>query len=107
MAVDSYVWLHKGIVSCAIELGLGTPTTKYIDYCKKRVNMFLSNNISVVMIFDGSKLPSKGNTEVNREKRREEAKSKAMEYYKAGEHEMARKKFESIDLTPEMAMKLY
>lgn len=29
LAVDGYVWLHKGAFSCAQELCLGQPTNKY------------------------------------------------------------------------------
>jgi hypothetical protein len=29
VGVDAYGWLHRGIVSCAVELALGKPTTKY------------------------------------------------------------------------------
>lgn len=29
LGVDAYVWLHRGIISCATELALGKPTKKY------------------------------------------------------------------------------
>lgn len=28
IAVDAYVWLHRGVCSCATELATGEPTTK-------------------------------------------------------------------------------
>lgn len=28
IAVDGYVWLHKGAYGCAVELGMGKPTTR-------------------------------------------------------------------------------
>lgn len=28
IAVDAYVWLHKGIYACATDLATGKPTTK-------------------------------------------------------------------------------
>ncbi|KAJ2765219.1 Rad2 nuclease, partial [Coemansia nantahalensis] len=30
VGVDSYIWLYKGAFSCAVEVGLGTATTKYV-----------------------------------------------------------------------------
>ena len=31
IAVDGYVWLHKGVYSCATDLALGKQTTKCVD----------------------------------------------------------------------------
>lgn len=30
VAVDAYVWLHKGIFTCATELATGKPTSRYV-----------------------------------------------------------------------------
>jgi hypothetical protein len=30
-AVDAYGWLHRGSISCAIELAQGKPTQKYVE----------------------------------------------------------------------------
>ena len=29
VGIDAYVWLHKGVISCAAELAHGQPTTRY------------------------------------------------------------------------------
>jgi exonuclease-1 len=31
VAVDAYVWLHRGAYACASELALGKPTHKYVN----------------------------------------------------------------------------
>jgi exonuclease-1 len=36
LAVDGYVWLHKGAFSCAQELCLGQPTQKYAPRSSRR-----------------------------------------------------------------------
>lgn len=35
LAVDGYVWLHKGAFSCAQELCLGQPTNKYASFSSR------------------------------------------------------------------------
>lgn len=37
VAVDGYVWLHRGVFSCAVDLARGIPNTAYVSYFKKRV----------------------------------------------------------------------
>ncbi|KAJ8462326.1 hypothetical protein ONZ45_g17974 [Pleurotus djamor] len=36
VAVDAYVWLHRGVFSCATELATGKKTHKYVDYAMHR-----------------------------------------------------------------------
>lgn len=38
VAVDSYVWLHRGLFTCAQELCLGTPTDKCVSCACCRSN---------------------------------------------------------------------
>jgi hypothetical protein len=37
VAIDAYVWLHKGTFSCALELAQGKHTDNYTRYCMKKV----------------------------------------------------------------------
>lgn len=60
--------LHKAIYTCAEDLAEGRETDEYINYCVRRVEMLQSYSIRVVMVFDGGKLPSKNNTEDERER---------------------------------------
>ncbi|KRX00552.1 5'-3' exonuclease, C-terminal domain [Pseudocohnilembus persalinus] len=106
-AVDTYAWLHRGFYSCGIELGQGIQTEKWLEFCLKRVEMLLNNNIKVVMVFDGHKLPSKKGTEGERDKKRRDAKQQALEYLRNGDRYKANEKFaSSVDLTPQMAFQL-
>ncbi|KAI8594072.1 PIN domain-like protein [Geranomyces variabilis] len=107
IAVDSYVWLHRGAFACALELGTGQHTTKYIGYCMRMVNLLLSNDITPIMIFDGGVLPMKAPTERSRHKRREENKRKAHQLLQAGQKTKALECFQSsVDVTPHMAAAL-
>ena len=37
VAVDGYVWLHRGIFSCAVDIARGIQNEAYVSYFKKRV----------------------------------------------------------------------
>ncbi|CAD8115963.1 unnamed protein product [Paramecium primaurelia] len=107
IAVDTYCWLHKGIFLCAQELSDGRETNEHINYCLKKVEQLKKYNITVVMVFDGAKLPSKKSTEEEREKKRNDNLQKHLEYKQQGEKDKAYVKLvESIDVTPQMASKL-
>ncbi|KAF9429972.1 Rad2 nuclease [Podila epigama] len=104
LAVDGYVWLHKGAFSCAQELCLGQPTQKYVIYFMRQIEMFKFFGVKPYVVFDGGYLPSKAATEDERLSRREESKKQAMELLKAGKSKQALEQFRKcVDVTPEMA----
>ncbi|XXH01393.1 hypothetical protein Hte_007753 [Hypoxylon texense] len=107
LGVDAYVWLHRGAVSCAIELAQGKPTRKYVDFAMSRVRMAKHFGITPYLVFDGGYLPSKATTEASRRKRREECKKVGLELLKAGKPSQAHAELQkAIDVTPEMARHL-
>jgi len=57
VAVDTYCWLHRGAFGCAQKLGTGEPTTAYITYCLKYINVLRENGLNPILVFDGRKLP--------------------------------------------------
>ncbi|KAK3827423.1 MAG: PIN domain-like protein [Benniella sp.] len=104
LAVDGYVWLHKGAFACAQELCLGQPTQKYITYFMRRIELFKHFGIKPYVVFDGGYLPSKAATEQDRLSRREESKKLAMDLHKAYKSKEALEQFRKcVDVTPEMA----
>ncbi|TLS24084.1 hypothetical protein PpBr36_08302 [Pyricularia pennisetigena] len=107
LAVDAYGWLHRGAVSCALELAQGKPTRKYVDFAMHRVKMVKYFGATPYIVFDGDFLPSKALTEASRAKRREESRKAGMELLKAGKPAQAYLEFQkAIDVTPEMARHL-
>lgn len=38
VAIDAYVWLHKGTFSCALELAQGKHTDNYTRYCMRKAS---------------------------------------------------------------------
>ncbi|KLU84789.1 exonuclease 1 [Magnaporthiopsis poae ATCC 64411] len=107
LAVDAYGWLHRGAVSCALELAQGKPTRKYVDFAMHRVRMVKYFGATPYLVFDGDFLPSKAMTESSRAKRREDSKKAGMELLKAGKPAQAYLEFQkAIDVTPEMARHL-
>ncbi|KAH8888618.1 hypothetical protein GQ53DRAFT_843538 [Thozetella sp. PMI_491] len=104
LGVDGYGWLHRGAIACAIDLALGKPTRKYVDYAMHRVNMMKYFGVTPYIVLDGDFLPSKAGTEASREKRREASKKTGMELFKAGKQTQAFTELQkAIDVTPEMA----
>jgi exonuclease 1 len=88
VAIDAYVWLHRGAFSCAEKLARGEITTgytlqiifgrqnntnvtrgfacSYVGYGMKMLNMLISHNIKPIMVFDGRRLKAKEATEKKR-----------------------------------------
>ena len=116
VGVDAYVWLHRGAFSCAWDLALGNPTTKYlfppnshtytryVDYAMHRIKMFRHYGVEPYVVFDGDYLPSKVHTEDSRESKRAEYLSAGMRYYSQNQNSKATEQFQKcVDITPEMA----
>ncbi|OBZ67329.1 Exodeoxyribonuclease 1 [Grifola frondosa] len=107
MAVDGYVWLHRGTYGCAAELATGKKTTRYVDYAMHRVRLLRHHGIQPYVVFDGGPLPAKKGTEVERKKRRDENLSRANAFAAQGKHSQAREFYvKCIDVTPQMAYQL-
>jgi exonuclease 1 len=107
LGIDGYGWLHRGAISCAIELAQGRPTRKYVDFAMHRVRMFKHFGVTPYFVFDGDYLPSKAGTESSRESRREASRSAGLELLKAGKSAQAYQELQkAIDITPEMARHL-
>ncbi|KAL4936378.1 hypothetical protein BDV06DRAFT_205159 [Aspergillus oleicola] len=107
LGVDAYGWLHRGTVACAVDLVLGKPTTKHIDFVLGRVRMLLFFGVKPYLVFDGDNLPSKAGTEQDRHQRRKESKSLGMELYRKGRTAEAYQEFQkAVDVTPLMARQL-
>lgn len=104
MGVDVYGWLHPGTIPCAVDLALGKPTTKYVDYAMHRVRMLLHYGITPYIVFDGNYLPSKAGTELSRAASRAEAKRKGLDLLRMGKSAAAHMELQkAVDVTPEMA----
>ncbi|RSL50029.1 hypothetical protein CEP53_008939 [Fusarium sp. AF-6] len=107
LGVDAYGWLHRAAYCCALELGQGKPTQKYINAAMMRVRMLRHFGVTPYMVFDGDYLPSKAATEDSRAKKRDDRKKVAMELLRAGKPAQATQEFQKcIDITPEMASAL-
>ncbi|OCK79308.1 exonuclease-like protein [Lepidopterella palustris CBS 459.81] len=104
IGVDAYGWLHRGTVSCAIDLALDKPTMKYVDFAMSRVRMLVHFGITPYIVFDGDYLPSKACTEKERAARRKESKRVGLELLKLGKTSQAHLELQkAVDVTPEMA----
>ncbi|KAH9913905.1 PIN domain-like protein, partial [Amylocystis lapponica] len=107
VAVDAYVWLHRGTYGCAPELATGRRTTKYVEYAMHRVRLLRHHGIQPYIVFDGGPLPAKKGTESERKKKRNENLARAHALAAQGKHAQAREYYvKCIDVTPQMAYQL-
>ncbi|KAF3203565.1 Rad2 nuclease [Orbilia oligospora] len=107
VAVDAYGWLHRGVISCAVDLALDKPTKRYVDYAMHRVRMLQHYGVTPYLVFDGDYLPSKKVTELDREKRRKSSRETGLELLRLGRASQAQSELQkSIDVTPLMARRL-
>ncbi|RPD69427.1 PIN domain-like protein [Lentinus tigrinus ALCF2SS1-7] len=107
LAVDGYVWLHRGTYGCAAEVATGKPTSKYVEYAMHRVRLLRHYGIQPYLVFDGGPLPAKQGTEDGRKQRREENLSRANTLAAQGKHSQAREFYvKCVDVTPQMAYQL-
>ena len=107
IAVDGYCWLHRAVYGCCIELCTNVETNRWLTYITSWIDMLLSYNIKVYMIFDGAALPSKGGTESNRKELREENLEKGLNYLNSNDRENAQRYLSrAVNVTPLMASRL-
>ncbi|KAL8278126.1 hypothetical protein RQP46_009450 [Phenoliferia psychrophenolica] len=107
LAVDAYVWLHRGAYGCAEDLAQGKPTVQYVNYSMHRVRMLKHFGVTPLIVFDGGLLPSKMGTEGDRERKRTDALAKGTAFLAEGKKGLARDCFvKAVDVTPEMAYQL-
>lgn len=120
LAVDAYVWLHRGVYACAMEVATGKKTTRfvlktplvtliltrsrYVEYAMARVRLLRNFKIQPYIVFDGGPLPAKRGTETDRKRKRDENLTEANRLAAQGKHSQAREYYvKCVDVTPEMA----
>ncbi|KAF1743867.1 hypothetical protein MXB_3655 [Myxobolus squamalis] len=115
VGVDAYCWIHKGIFGCALDLAQGKPTTFYICYFIKRVQLMLKNGVIPLLVFDGATYSAKAGKEKERKQLqltiyfRKRAKYEEMghELYTKGDVKQAIQCYQKcIDVTPKMAAEI-
>lgn len=104
LAVDTYGWLHRGLISCAQDICQDVPTRSYITLVMKKVEMLRHFGVEPYLVFDGANLPTKAETAKDRREKREDARKKANDLVRRGDSRLAWKEFmKAAGVTPEMA----
>lgn len=104
LAIDTYGWLHRALVSCAEDLCLGRPTRKYITYILNKIQMLQHFGITPFFVFDGASLSTKQETNLKRRELRSEAKKLAEKYTASGHLQFAYKEYmKAAYVTSQMA----
>ncbi|UOH81722.1 hypothetical protein LQV05_004402 [Cryptococcus neoformans] len=118
LAVDGYVWLHRGAFGCAEDLVKGKKSTKFVEYAMYRVRFLRHHGIEPFLVFDGGPLPAKKGTEVSRANQesvltrtvfrsRSDNLEKARSLEAQGRIKEAKEAYtRCVDVTPEMAYQL-
>ncbi|KAK6631583.1 hypothetical protein RUM44_006112 [Polyplax serrata] len=107
VAVDAYCWLHKGIYSCSYELAMKKPTTKYVTYCMRYIEMLRHFKVKPILVFDGRNLSSKRETEKKRREERARKYKRGLELIRAGKTSEGRQLLgESVDVGHELVINL-
>lgn len=77
--------------------------SRYVDFSLNRVRMLIHFGVTPYMVFDGDNLPSKGATELERAKRRDESRKAGLQLLRVGRSTQAQKELQrAVDVTPEM-----
>lgn len=101
VAVDAYCLLHKGAYTCARELVEGEPTERHVAYCMSRMELLLGAGVTPLVVFDGGRLPNKGDEERSRQRSREENRARARALWAAGNRTAAMECYQkAVDITP-------
>lgn len=104
LAVDTYGWLHRGLILCAQELCKDAPTASYVTLVMKKVDMLRHFGVEPYLVFDGAALPTKEGTLIERREKRERAREAAAALEKKGDRRGAWKEYmKAAAVTPEMA----
>lgn len=107
VAVDTYSWLHKGALSCSLELCKGLPTSRHIEYCMHRVNLLRHYGVKPILVFDGGLLPMKSEQENKRARARKENLARAIEHEANGNSAAAFECYQkAVDISPSIAHEL-
>jgi exonuclease 1 len=107
VAVDTYSWIHKALYGALDELIANPDTTKWIHYCLRYLDLLLSHDIEVYLVFDGANLPAKAKTEQSRASSRSKNLELGLQHLEKGEAANGRAFLaKSVDVTPRMAAQL-
>ncbi|CAM9546556.1 unnamed protein product, partial [Ectocarpus fasciculatus] len=107
VAVDTYVWLHKAAFGCCVELATRKDNQLWLRYCFDYIELLLRAGVSVYLVFDGGPLPAKKNEELERRKKRDQAREEGLGLLRAGQTANARAKLSrAVDISPLMAARL-
>ncbi|CAN6454363.1 unnamed protein product [Victoria cruziana] len=107
VAVDTYSWLHKGALSCSMEICKGQKTSRHIDYCMHKVNLLRHNGVKPILVFDGGLLPMKAKQESKRLKSRKENLERAIQHESSGNISAAFECYQkAVDISPSIAVEL-
>lgn len=109
VAIDAYGWLHRGAHGCArgIAYKEDAALDQLVEYCINRCQKIMEAGVSVIMVFDGAKLPMKEGEESRRRRGREENFERAKQLEEEGNQTAAMKCYQKcVEICPTVASRL-
>ena len=121
VAIDTYSWIHKALYGYYLNQEIThkekefesseeeseIESNKWIHYCLNYLDLLLSYQIEVILVFDGQELPAKFQTEQLRAINRQKNLKNGLNAIKEGHVSTGRSLVaKSIDVTPRMAAQL-
>ncbi|CAF0788729.1 unnamed protein product [Rotaria sordida] len=104
-AVDTSFLLHRGAYACAGKLAQNESTDRYVQYVTRFIERLLEWKIKPIMVFDGSPLPAKRITNINRSDERERNRLRGQKALAHGKTREAEQFFQkAIEITPDMVL---
>jgi exonuclease 1 len=104
VAVDTYSWIHKALYGYLDDLIQNENSVKWIYYCLKYLDLLLSYDMQVYLVFDGANLPAKAKTEESRALNRSKNQELGIQFIQSGDKATGRAYLSrSVDVTPRMA----
>jgi exonuclease 1 len=107
VAVDTYSWIHKALYGYLDDLIQNENSVKWMTYCLKYLDLLLSYEIQVYLVFDGANLPAKAKTEESRAVNRMKNQEMGRQCLQNGDKATGRAYLSrAVDVTPRMAAQL-
>jgi exonuclease 1 len=104
LAVDTYCWMHRAVYGHTTEMSTGNESTRWVQYCMGILDMLLSFQIEVYLVFDGKNLPAKERTEADRAASRSQNLALGRQEQQKGNTAEARSLLaRAVDVSPRMA----
>ena len=103
LAIDLSSWLYKACYSCATDLALGKPTTRYINFVVRRLKLLKYHGVQPILVADNEATGLKAGTETDRRDKKRSKLDLGLRLWSEGRFQEADQAFQGcISITAPM-----